>query len=61
MVMRIIFVDEALDTRFLFAMAFKIEGHSSCLAADGTEAVKAVEQEWFDAIIMDIEMPVMNS
>jgi len=60
MAMRILFVDDAPDTGFLFAMAFKIEGHSTRLATNGTEAVQAVEQEMFDAIVMDIEMPGMN-
>ena len=58
--MKILFVDDASDTRFLFFVAFKIEGHSTRLAADGIEAVEAVEEEPFDAIIMDIEMPRMN-
>ena len=58
--MRILFVDDAPDTRCLFDMAFKIEGHSTRLAADGAEAVQAVEEELFDAIVMDIEMPRMN-
>jgi len=58
--MKILFVDDAPDTRSLFSVAFKIEGHSTRLAADGIEAVEAVEEEPFDAIIMDIEMPRMN-
>jgi len=58
--MKILFVDDASDTRSLFSVAFKIEGHSTRLAADGIEAVEAVEEEPFDAIVMDIEMPRMN-
>lgn len=58
--MKILFVDDASDTRSLFFVAFKMEGHSTRLAADGVEAVEAVEEEPFDAIIMDIEMPRMN-
>ena len=60
MSMKILFVDDASDTRFLFSVAFKLEGHSTRLAADGIEAIEAVEEEPFDAIVMDIEMPRMN-
>ena len=58
--MHILFVDDVADTRFLFSFFFRSEGHLTSLAADGLEAVAAVEQEQFDAIVMDIEMPRMD-
>ena len=58
--MRILFVDDAPDTRSLFSIVFDMEGHSTRLAADGVEAVEAVKEEPFDAIVMDVEMPRMN-
>jgi two-component system sensor histidine kinase/response regulator len=58
--MKILFVDDTRDTRELFQMALKIQGIETRLAGDGLEAVEAVQQESFDAIIMDIEMPRMN-
>jgi CheY-like chemotaxis protein len=58
--MRILFVDDAPDTRSLFSMAFRLEGHCTHLAADGVEAVQAIQHEPFDAIVMDIEMPRMD-
>lgn len=58
--MRILFVDDMRDTRELFQMALKIHGVDSRLASDGNEAVQAVQEERFDAIIMDVEMPRMN-
>lgn len=35
-------------------------GVSAVLVANGQEAVEALDQEPFDAVMMDIEMPVMN-
>lgn len=58
--MKILFVDDAPDTRMLFSIAFARQGHPTHVAADGIEAVEAVRHEAFDAIIMDVEMPRMN-
>ena len=58
--MRILFVDDTPDTRSLFSLVFDMEGHSTRLAADGVEAVEAVKEEPFDAIVMDVEMSRMN-
>ena len=58
--MKILFVDDAPDLRSLYSYAFRLEGHSTVLAANGVEAVEAVRGEAFDAIIMDVGMPRMN-
>ena len=58
--MKILFVDDTRDTRELFRMAFKIKGIDTDCAGDGLEAVDAVKENTYDAIIMDIEMPRMN-
>ncbi len=58
--MRILFVDDMRDTRELFRMALQLQGVETRLAEDGQEAVFAVREESFDAIIMDVEMPRMN-
>lgn len=58
--MHILFVDDLPDTRDVFRLAFGIQGHSTRLASNGREAVEAVTEEGFDAVIMDVEMPVMN-
>lgn len=59
--MHILFVDDLPDTRELFRLALGLYGHTVRLAANGLEAVAAVEnQEDFQVIIMDIEMPEMN-
>jgi len=58
--MKILFVDDMPDTRMLFSIAFETQGHLTHVAADGLEAVEAVRNEPFDAIVMDVEMPRMN-
>lgn len=58
--MRILFVDDLPDTREVFKLAFGIQGHQTHLASNGREAVEAVREQSFDAVIIDVEMPEMN-
>ncbi len=58
--MHILFVDDTTDTREMFRLAFQLAGHSVRLVKDGLEAVQAVREEKFDAIILDVEMPEMG-
>lgn len=58
--MKILFVDDVLDTRQLYDMAFRLAGHSVRLAASGEEAVVAVREQEFDLLITDIQMPLMD-
>ena len=58
--MNILLVDDVADTRKLLSMMFHLYGHQTALATNGAEAVEAVRQAPFDAIVMDLEMPVMD-
>ena len=58
--MHILFVDDMPDTRDICRLAFSIHGHTTRIATNGLEAVQAVTEESFDAIIMDVEMPELN-
>ena len=58
--MNILFVDDLPDTCEVFKLAFRLEGHNTTVAHDGREALSLAGSEKFDAIIMDVEMPVMN-
>lgn len=58
--MKILFVDDSLDTRELYQMAFRVYGHEARVGANGHDAVDAVRQERFDVMIIDIEMPLLN-
>jgi CheY-like chemotaxis protein len=54
---RILFVDQRQESREVFDMVFTMEGHSLRLACDGDEAVAAVHEERFDAIVLDATLP----
>ncbi len=58
--MHILFVDDMPDTRDVFRIAFRLQGHQTRVAGNGFDAVSAVREEFFDVIIMDVEMPGMN-
>ena len=60
--MRILFVDDVRDNCELFSLVFRLQGFDTCTAANGLEALQAVQQarEPFDVVVLDIEMPVMD-
>jgi CheY-like chemotaxis protein len=58
--MHILFVDDLPDTCEVFKLAFRLDGHTTRVAHNGLDAVEAVREENFDAIIMDVEMPQLN-
>ncbi len=48
-------VNQTMATRLL-----EMRGHKVTLAADGQQAVDALERTAFDVVLMDVQMPVMN-
>lgn len=58
--MKILFVDDALDTREIYRMYFSLGSHEVHLAENGVQAVAAVEADAFDVIVLDMAMPVMS-
>ena len=57
---RILVVDDEESHRIMLRAVLKEEGYEVSEASDGTEAVKAVEREPFDLILMDIRMRTMD-
>ncbi|GAB7080919.1 response regulator [Megalodesulfovibrio paquesii] len=51
--------DEPVNQLFLRRLLEKM-GHSPCLAGDAAEAFRHLEEERFDLILMDIQLPDMN-
>ncbi len=57
---RILIADDYNDNRTLLKEIIEILGHDYNLVENGLQAVEIVEKEYFDIILMDIEMPRMN-
>jgi two-component system response regulator HydG len=57
---RVLVVDDEESHRIMLRAVLKEEGYDPTEASDGLEAVKAVEQEPFDLILMDIRMKEMD-
>ncbi|WP_216819749.1 PAS domain S-box protein [Zoogloea sp. LCSB751] len=55
-------VDDSGMNRDLVERALRLEGASSTLAADGLQAIQILQTrpERFDAVLMDVQMPVMD-
>ena len=57
---RILVVDDEESHRIMLRAVLSADGYAVTEAADGTEAIRAVEKEAFDIILMDIRMTVMD-
>jgi len=51
--------DNAVNQKLAVSLLEKM-GHSSVIAEDGRAALKALENDTFDAILMDVQMPEMD-
>ncbi|PUA81450.1 response regulator [Nocardioides currus] len=58
--LRFLVVDDTEDIRELMARMVVRQGHLADLAADGVEAVAALQQQAYDVILLDLTMPVMG-
>jgi NDP-sugar pyrophosphorylase family protein/CheY-like chemotaxis protein len=57
---RILIVDDSANALEVMRLVFTTQGHSIRTASDGIEAIEAVREERFDAVIMDTDMPNLN-
>jgi two-component system response regulator HydG len=57
---RILVADDEESHRIMLRAVLQEEGYEVAEAADGPESIRAVEQEPFDLILLDIRMPGMN-
>ncbi|MBK1840275.1 response regulator [Azospirillum sp. YIM B02556] len=58
--LRVLVVEDVEMNRLLAVTLLKQAGHSVAAVEDGAQAVEAVKREAFDAILMDLNMPVMD-
>ena len=56
---RILVVDDVMTNRLVASALVAHAGHQVRLAGNGREAIDALDSDRFDAILMDIQMPVM--
>ena len=57
---RILVAEDEESHRIMLRAVLQEEGYEVAVAADGPEAIRAVEQEPFDLILLDIRMPGMD-
>ncbi len=58
--MRILVVDDNEANRFLAKAMLRRDGHDITEAANGEEALRQLLKQNFDAVLMDVQMPVMD-
>jgi signal transduction histidine kinase/CheY-like chemotaxis protein len=58
--LNILLVDDAADNRFLISRFLQLSGATVNSAENGRRALERIEDETFDIVLMDIEMPEMN-
>ncbi len=58
--LKILVVDDIYSNRLLLVEIIKTLGHDIFQAQNGKEAIDVFQNENFDLILMDIEMPIMN-
>ena len=58
--MQILVVDDEPAVRASLERALRLEGYDIALAADGSEALAALEQDDTDAVVLDVMMPGVN-
>lgn len=58
--LRVLLAEDNLVNQRLACRLLEKRGHAVAVAANGLEALQAVEKESFDLLFMDVQMPVMD-
>lgn len=58
--MRVLLADDDRISRFAFRALLEKAGHRVTTAEDGSEALRALEADDFDLVLMDVHMPMMD-
>jgi len=59
-VAHVLIVDDEPDILLMLRITMESSGHTTALAADGERALARLAEEPFDAILLDVMMPVMD-
>lgn len=58
--MTVMNVDDSMTMRKIVTLALKSQGHTAVEAENGKQALELLPAQKIDAVILDINMPVMN-
>ncbi len=58
--LNVLVADDGLVNRRLASHLLRKDGHSVAIACDGAHAVRKLNKNCFDLVLMDVEMPVMD-
>ena len=58
--LRILVADDNAINRLVAVRILELAGHHTTVAVNGKEALDALEQDKFDVVLMDVQMPVMG-
>lgn len=58
--LRVLLAEDSLTQQRLTSALLARQGHAVTVTSNGEEAVRALEADDFDLILMDVEMPVMD-
>lgn len=58
--LRILVVDDNVDAATTLAVLLEMKGHDTGTACNGMEAVEAASRTRYDAVLLDLNMPVMD-
>jgi CheY-like chemotaxis protein len=58
--MRILIVDDNYDAAISLSMLLELEGHETGTAHNGLDAVEAATRVRYDAVLLDLGMPIMD-
>jgi DNA-binding response OmpR family regulator len=56
----VLIVDDEPDILLMLRLVLEADGYETALAADGESALRRIEQEAFDLMLLDVMMPVMD-
>jgi CheY-like chemotaxis protein len=58
--LHVLVAEDTLDNQVLITRILQKRGHSVTVVGDGQSVVRALEHEWADVVLMDVEMPGMD-
>ena len=58
--LRILVVDDNHDAAFMLSTLLELKGHQTATAHNGLDAVRAATRVHYDAVLLDLGMPVMD-